>query len=119
MIKTESADELEAVKPQLQKRKKRLRSVKEKIEISVDELEDYCRDCVDWHDVRPILNMVQAVVPRNGPPEIWRAVKRIRHEFKKRIYGAKINTKNLVMKRPYVKGPLNSFKHNNKIELGK
>lgn len=118
---TECSDEQEALKPQSHKRKKkRLREEKNEpvIKLSLREVEEYCKDCVEWKEVKPILYFLEALLPRDGPKEVKDTIKRIKKEFKNRIYGHQIKAKKVVMQNPYIKGPLNSFKHNNKIEFG-
>ncbi|MBR2096306.1 MAG: hypothetical protein IKH35_06880 [Prevotella sp.] len=118
----ESSDELEALKPQPSKRKKkRLRNQKTKTEIRliIEEVEQYCKDCMEWSEVKPILYMLEKLLPRDGPQEIRDAIKRIKDVYMERLYGKRINAKNLVIKRPYIKGPLNSFKNNKRIDLSK
>ena len=119
---SENADEsVEASSTQSLKDDKRLwyKKVLTDTRPFVHEIEDYCKDCVDWNEVRPIVNMLESIIPRDGPPELLASIKRIKNEFKKRLYGTKIHTKNLVMKRPYVNGPFNCFRNNKKVEVGK
>ena len=118
----ECSDEQESIKPQPWMRK-RLRKEKlktnTKIILDIESIEEYCKDCVEWSEVKPILDMFEKTMPKDGPPELWTAIKRIKREFKNRLYGQSITAKNVVMKNPYVKGPVNSFKHNNKVEVGR
>lgn len=121
-MKLESSDEQEALKPQPPKRKKkRLRGKRTitEIKLVIEEVEQYCKGCVEWSEVKPIVNMLEHLLPRDGPAEIWDAIRRIKEVYMERLYGGKINAKNLVIKRPYIKGPLNSFKNNKRIDLSK
>ena len=120
----ECSDEQESITPQpWKRRKKRLRREKSKtkteIILDVEWIENYCRNCVEWCEVKPILDMFESIMPEDGPPELWAAITRIKREFMCRLYGHKIKAKNVFFKDTTVNGPVNSFKHNRKVEVGR
>ena len=82
-------------------------------------IENYCIECVTWDEVKPVIDMLTSIYTKDRPPEVDNTIKRIKKEFRNRIYGTNIKANNVVMKNPYVKGPLNSFRNNQKVEVGK
>ncbi len=118
----ECADEKGSLNPQPRNKKKKwLRKKKQNPELIliIKDVENYCRSCVEWSEVKPILIMLEFLYLRDGPEELWIVIKRIRKEFMGRLYGNHIKTDKIVMNRPYIKGPLNSFKNNKRIDLSK
>ena len=89
----DNSDEQEELKPRSH-RKGHKRSRKKKTNISFSEaicaFERYCIDRMYWPDVRPLIDMVEAIFPRGDPPELWSAIKRIKKHFDEKIYGVKI-----------------------------
>ena len=118
----ECSDEQDALYPQSRKDKKkwlREKNYNPKIILNIEEVEEYCRYCVEWSEVKPVLDMFEALLPLDGPDELRKVIRRIKQVYMGRLYGSKIKTNNIIMKRPYIKGPLNSFKHNKRIDLSK
>ncbi len=115
----ECADEKGSLNPQPRK-KKWLRKKKQNPELIliIKDVENYCRNCVEWSEVKPILIMLEFLCSQDNP-ELWIVIERIKKDFRERLYGNNIKTDKIVMNRPYIKGPLNSFKNNKRIDLSK
>lgn len=85
--------------------------------LKIKTIERYCKDCVEWNEVRPIIHMLEAIVPRDGPPEVWNAIRRIKKHFSVRIYGKSIIAKKVDIGHAKI-GAMNKFTRNKQINLG-
>lgn len=52
---------------------------------------DYCNDCIDWSEAKPIVEMLKSLMLGNCTDEEELVIKGIKHEFKKRRYGMHID----------------------------
>ena len=93
-MQPDNTDELEALKPRSRKRKRKRPRKKNNpnlILLIIERVENYLINCVEWEkEVKPVVNMIEAVFARDGPPELWKAVKRIKKHFDEKLYGVKI-----------------------------
>lgn len=93
-MQPEMSDEQEALKPRSRNRKRkrpRKKKTPNLILFIIERVENYLINCVEWEkEVKPVVNMIEAVFARDGPPELWKAVKRIKKHFDEKIYGVKI-----------------------------
>ena len=113
---------LEALKPQADDQKMDClrRNEGENVHyISLKFLENFCMRCVKWEDAKPIVDMMEKFYGPKPPKEVRRAIRHIKKEFAKRMYDYKIKTGQVVMNHPKVNGPVNSFRGNRRIDIGK
>ena len=99
-MQEDKSDEKEALSPQPRKRKiknkikKRLRDITVKSFVLfipfVRLIEEYCINCLNKYDVFAIVHMLETIVPRDGPPQIWASIERIKKYWDKKLHGAKI-----------------------------
>lgn len=52
---------------------------------------DYCKDCVEWSEAKPIVEMLNSLMLGSCTPEEAKIIKSIKTEFKKRVYGNTYN----------------------------
>ena len=114
-MQPDNTDELEALKPRSRKRKRkrpRKKKTPNLILLIIERVENYLINCVEWEkEVKPVVNMIEAVFARDGPPELWKAVKRIKKHFDEKIYGVKI-----IKEGDIIHGDKNEVNRGGKIE---
>lgn len=52
---------------------------------------DYCIDCIEWSEAKPIVDMLNSLMLGNCTHEEALIIKEIKREFKKRRYGMHID----------------------------
>jgi hypothetical protein len=122
MKKVSGNTPLEALKPQAEDQKMDVLRRNEgdgKCYISLKVMEDFCMRCVKWEDARPIVDFMEKHYGPRPPKEVRQRIRRIKRKFTERIYDCKIKADRVVMNHPKVKGPLNSFRGNRRINIGK
>ena len=113
-MQPEMSDEQEALKPRSRKRKRKRPRKKKNPNLIlsiIERVENYLINRVEWDEVRPVVNMIEAVFARDGPPELWKAVKRIMKHFDEKLYGVKI-----IKEGDIIHGDKNEVKRGGKIE---
>lgn len=58
---------------------------------TLDMIADYCKDCVEWSEAKPIVEMLKSLMLGSCTPEEANIIKDIKLEFKKRVYGNTYN----------------------------